>query len=180
MAGEMTDFTIELLSGTSAKVLEQVQFDGNVTITPGSLMASVDRENDYKAANTTYRFLLNFVNGVTHPAKIYINFTDDWTFYAENCTVWRGITAFNNSLFFISLNFALGEILCYKINGYQSYVVENFESVNKSERVEVTIPLISPYFSSGYLVEIASYDASRGGYIDITSLNVSITTICLH
>ena len=142
-------------------------FNGNITITPGSLIASVDRENDYKAANITYRFLLNFVNDVSNPAKIYINFTDDWTFYAENCTVWRGITPLDNST----------DVLCYKILEQQAYVVENFDSVNKSERVEITIPLISPYFSSGYPVDIASYDVKRGGYIDIASLNVSITTI---
>ena len=39
----MTDFKIELLQGTSAKVLEKVEFDGNVTITPGVLSVSVDR-----------------------------------------------------------------------------------------------------------------------------------------
>lgn len=83
----MTDFTIELLQGTSAKVLEKVAFNGDIEITPGELSASVTRENDYKASNTTYRFLMNFVNDVSSPAKIYINFTEDWTFYTNNCTV---------------------------------------------------------------------------------------------
>ena len=36
-SGIMTNFQIELLSGTSAKVLENIRFNGNVTITPGIL-----------------------------------------------------------------------------------------------------------------------------------------------
>jgi len=63
-----------------------------VKLTPGVLSVSIDRPNDYKAANTTYRFLINFVNDVNGPAKIYLNFTNDWNLYKKNCTIWRGIT----------------------------------------------------------------------------------------
>ena len=88
---------MELLSGTSAKVLEKVSFNSEIQITPGLPTVSVDRPNDYKASNTTYRFLINFVNNVEGPARVYLNFTEDWELYATNCTVWRGVVAYSNA-----------------------------------------------------------------------------------
>ena len=72
----------------------------------------------------------------------------------------------------------IGEIKCYKMNNFSGYVIENFESISNGERVEMTIPLISPFYSSGYRVDIASYDIAHTGYIDYTAINISISTTC--
>ena len=55
-SGILTGFKIEILDGTSSRILEKIYFNGNVLITPGILAVSVDRPNDYKLANTTYKF----------------------------------------------------------------------------------------------------------------------------
>ena len=52
----MKGFKIEILEGTSSRVLEKKSFEGNIGITPGILTVAVDRPNDYKLANTTYKF----------------------------------------------------------------------------------------------------------------------------
>ena len=55
-SGTMKGFIVEILEGTSSRVLEKKLVDGNVVITPGILIVNVDRTNDYKLANTTYKF----------------------------------------------------------------------------------------------------------------------------
>jgi len=78
-------------------VLEKISFDGNVLITPGILTVTLERPNDYKLANITYKFSINTANSISNNSRIYINFTNEWNLYDPKCSVLRGITPVNNS-----------------------------------------------------------------------------------
>jgi len=58
-------------------------------------------------------------------------------------------------------------------------VIENFKSVSRNERVEVTIDLITPFETANYVMYIGSYNEKLGGWIDYTDLTVSISKTCI-
>jgi len=55
------------------------------------MAVTYSRPNDYKGSNTTYRFDINLANPVDSKGKLYINFTNHWNLYKDNCTILGGI-----------------------------------------------------------------------------------------
>ena len=80
-SGNCKQFALEILEGTSSRVLEKKWIDGNVVITPGILSVTLERENDYKLANVSYKFQINTANDIGKDSRLYINFTNEWNLY---------------------------------------------------------------------------------------------------
>ncbi|EAR88802.2 hypothetical protein TTHERM_00262980 (macronuclear) [Tetrahymena thermophila SB210] len=162
-SGIMQGFTIEILQGTSTVVLEKIQFPGNIIISPGQPTISYVSSDQFKYSNSTYSFFINLVNPVYAGDKLYINFTSEWFLFNPNCTVINGFQQIGNQ-----------PVRCSLIPNSESYVIDNFDQIDKTQRLVLSIFLQTPKAQNLYPVTIATYNTKRSAIVDLNTVTVSI------
>ncbi|KAL4456526.1 hypothetical protein ABPG74_000633 [Tetrahymena malaccensis] len=167
-SGFMQGFAVEVLQGNSTIVLEKAYFPGNIEIYPGLLNITYQGNDNFKLSNTTYAFFINLVNPVDSSGKLYINFTKDWYLFSPNCTV---ISGFKLKTIFTSPD---PQIRCMLLPQQNSYLIENFQSIDSSSRLVVTIFLQSPPLQNQYPVTIGTYNTVKNAFIDLGIVNINI------
>lgn len=90
-SGTFNGFKIEIMDSDSSIVLEKIEFNGGIVITTGDLLASVIQDDKFRISNTKYAFFINLINPVDQHGKLFINFTNEWTFNTNNCTIITGV-----------------------------------------------------------------------------------------
>ncbi|KAL4456555.1 hypothetical protein ABPG74_000662 [Tetrahymena malaccensis] len=162
-SGIMQGFTIEILQGTSTVVLEKILFPGNIIISPGQPAISYVSSDQFKYSNSTYSFFINLVNPVYAGDKLYINFTSEWFLFNPNCTVINGFQQIGNQ-----------PVRCSLIPNSESYVIDNFAQIDKTQRLVLSIFLQTPQTQNQYPVTIATYNTKRSAIVDLNTVTVSI------
>lgn len=118
----------------------------------------------FKYSNTSYTFFINLVNRVENYGKLYINFTNDWNFYYDNCTILGGVNAKSDG----------SEVSCRYIKNRYAWVIDNFEYLDSSKRIIVRMNVESPKHENQYGVTVTTYDTLHQAIIDTNNTDIFI------
>ncbi|EGR31412.1 hypothetical protein IMG5_110280 [Ichthyophthirius multifiliis] len=162
-SGIMQGFKIEVLELDSSLVLEKVEFGGNIQIEPGIMKISYISSDSFKWSKSLYSFFINLVNPVGSNDRLYLNFTNEWKLNAKNCTIVNGFEQKKNEM-----------IYCYLIPEANAYRIENFEKIDSTKRLVLSVEVESPHYENQYPVTIATYNTLRNAVVDMNTVDIMI------
>jgi hypothetical protein len=158
-------FFIELLSGSTTIVLEELQAQTTVVIVAGTLKGSIAQASNFIIGDVTYTFYLNLLNALTSSNFILIRFDSSWILYSQMCKVINGITMAPMT----SLN-----CVNYTSGSYVYLNVSNFQSASVSNQLVFTTKVRSPAVPQTYTVTITT--ANVKGTMDSMTTSVTLNS----
>lgn len=168
-SGVKTGFKVWVLQQDLDIVAQVISFDGSITILPGSLMAQIIQDNNYKLSNVTLSFLINvdhLVNTTDSSITIQFDPANSWKLWNPNC---------KNIIGFEMID-SITPIWCGWSNARQ-YAVKNYKYLKPEERVVVELTVTSPPISGTFPINIFTRDVSNA-VIDQATLYATFNDTC--
>jgi hypothetical protein len=93
-----SNFEIELMSGNTNIILEDIICVQSINIVPGTIQASLVPENYFIQSTSTYSFYINLLNSLNSTNYIQLSFPNTWAIYNGQCNAVTGFVLGNESL----------------------------------------------------------------------------------
>lgn len=133
-----------------------------MTITPGTIQASITPENYFVQSVSTYSFYINLLNSLNSTNYIRLRFPTSWTLYSDQC---QAVTGF-------VLGSAPLRCTASTDSSYSSLKVWNFLSASSTTQILLQVKLFTPVTPTSYNIDIATLNAM--GVMDSTTLSITL------
>jgi len=157
-----SNFQIELLSGNTNIVLEDITCIQSVTISPGAIQASITPENYFVKSTSIYSFYINLLNSLNSTNYIRLRFPSSWTLYNNQCSAVTGFVLGSSPL---SCNTTTDVTYSY-------LKVWNFLSASSTTQILLQVRLSTPNSPTSHNIDISTFNAM--GIMDSTTLSITL------
>ena len=156
------NFEIELLSGNTNIVLEDITCIQTVTMTPGAIQASITPENYFVQSTSTYSFYINLLNSLNSTNYIRLRFPNTWKLYNNQCSAVTGFVLGSSPL----------QCNTSTDTTYSYLKVWNFLSASSTTQILLQVKLSTPNSPTSHSIDISTLNAM--GVMDSTTLSITL------